>query len=432
MSYNTDLELRNMMIYQVFVRNYSCEGTFDGTFKAVEKDLDRIKELGTDIIYFLPIHPIGSIKRKGSLGSPYAIKDYRAINPEYGTLDDFKQLVDSIHHKGMKCMIDIVYNHTSPDSVLANEHPEWFYHKEDRSFGNRVGDWSDIIDLDYSNMGLWDYQIKTLEFWADIVDGFRCDVAPLVPIEFWIKAREAVNSKKPGFIWLAESVEPGFITHLRGRGLTALSDSELYRAFDICYDYDIYGKLTGYIEGKNTLNEYADAVNSQEYIYPANYVKLRFLENHDQTRAAFLFPDPVSLRNMAAFSFFQKGIAFIYAGQEFGATHLPTLFDHDTVNMFPENGNDLTQLIKKLSYIKKDPVFTDSVYEVFTCPDDILVAKHTSKLQKAIGIFSVKGKTSNVSVDLPDGIYKNMITDEKIEVARGRVFTKGEPIIIIC
>ena len=427
MTKNTDTKLRNMMIYQVFVRNYSNEGTF----KSVEEDLDRIKELGTDIIYFLPIYPIGQKKRKGSLGSPYAISDYRAINPEYGTIDDFKRLVNAIHDKGMKCMIDIVYNHTSPDSVLASDHPEWFYHKEDGSFGNRVGDWTDIIDLDYSNKGLWDYQIETLEFWADIVDGFRCDVAPLVPIGFWERARNTVNAKKPDFIWLAESVEPGFITHLRSRGLTALSDSELYRAFDICYDYDIYGKLTGYIEGNNSLNDYADAVNSQEYIYPADYIKLRFLENHDQTRAAFLFPDPVSLRNITAFSFFQKGIAFVYAGQEFGASHLPTLFDRDIVNMSPDNGTELTDLIKKLSAIKKEPVFRNSVYEVTVSSDDVIIATHTSNDQKAIGIFSVKGTISNVPADLPDGSFKDLISGKTIEVTRGRLVTNGEPIIII-
>ena len=132
-------------MYQIFVRNYSREGTF----KEVEKDLDRIRSLGTDIVYFLPIHPTGEVKRKGTLGSPYAVKDYRAINPEYGTIDDFRELVAAIHDRGMKCIIDIVYNHTSPDSVLASEHPDWFYHKEDGTFGNRVGDWTDIIDLDY-------------------------------------------------------------------------------------------------------------------------------------------------------------------------------------------------------------------------------------------------------------------------------------------
>ena len=185
MADNTPKKLRNQIMYQVFVRNFSEEGTF----KKVEEELDRIKALGTDIVWLMPIHPIGKAQRKGTLGSPYAISDYRAVNPEFGTLDDFISFTNAVHDRGMKCIIDVVYNHTSPDSVLSKEHPEWFFHKSDGSFGNRVGDWSDIIDLDYSNKELWRYQIDTLKYWAQWVDGFRCDVAPLIPIAFWEQAR---------------------------------------------------------------------------------------------------------------------------------------------------------------------------------------------------------------------------------------------------
>ncbi len=137
MATSTPKSYRNQVMYQIFVRNFSKEGTFKG----VIPKLDAIKDLGVDIVWFAPIHPIGETARKGSLGSPYAIKDYRKINPEYGSMDDFKATVDAIHKAGMKCIIDVVYNHTSPDSVLAAEHPEWFYHKPDGSFGNRVGDY---------------------------------------------------------------------------------------------------------------------------------------------------------------------------------------------------------------------------------------------------------------------------------------------------
>ena len=307
MADTTSKTLRNQVMYQIFPRNFSKEGNFKG----IIPQLDRIKELGVDIIYFTPIHPIGEKARKGSLGSPYAIRDYRAINPEFGTLEDFKSLVKEIHDRDMKCMIDVVYNHTSPDSVLAKEHPEWFYHKEDGNFGNRVGDWTDIIDLDYSNKGLWDYQIETLKMWAEYVDGFRCDVAPLVPIAFWKEARKQVEEVRPGCLWLSESIDPPFIQFMRGLGVTAHSDSEMYQAFDVLYDYDVYQDFTSYVSGKGTLDDYARAVNRQEYIYPDNYVKLRFLENHDQPRASFLFPDNRALRNATAFLFFQKGLTFV-------------------------------------------------------------------------------------------------------------------------
>jgi glycosidase len=173
MATDTGLSLRNQVMYCVFVRQYSKEGTF----RKVTEDIPRIRSLGTDIVWLMPIHPIGIEGRKGSLGSPYAISDYRAVNPEYGTMEDFRELVDAIHAHGMKCIIDVVYKHTSPDSVLLKTHPEWFYHRADGTPGNRIGDWTDIVDLDYSKKGLWEYQIETLRNWARIVDGFRCDVA---------------------------------------------------------------------------------------------------------------------------------------------------------------------------------------------------------------------------------------------------------------
>ena len=229
MAKNTSKTYRSQVMYSVFVRNYSTEGTFEG----VRRDLDRIRDLGVDVIWLLPIHPVGEKSRKGTLGSPYAIRDYRAVNPEYGTLEDFRRLVDDIHRRDMKCIIDVVYNHTSPDSWLAEHHPEWFWHRPDGSFGNRIGDWYDVIDLDYSHPGLWDYQIETLKQWAAVTDGFRCDVAPLVPLDFWLRARDEVEQVRPGCLWLAESVEPRFIVETRADGIPSLSDSEIFQAFDI-------------------------------------------------------------------------------------------------------------------------------------------------------------------------------------------------------
>ena len=428
MAVNTPKELRNMTMYQVFVRNFSEEGTFI----KVQERLDEIKALGTDIIWLMPIHPIGTIKRKGSLGSPYAISDYRAVNPEFGTMEDFKALAEAIHARGMKCIIDVVYNHTSPDSVLSTEHPEWFYHKEDGSFGNRVGDWTDIIDLDYSNKELWDYQIETLKLWAETVDGFRCDVAPLIPLAFWLAARQAVEKVRPGCIWLSESVEPGFITYMRGRGITALSDGEIYQAFDLCYDYDVYGKFRDCLSGKGTLADYAEAVNRQEYIYPENYVKLRFLENHDQARAAFLLPDDAALLNWTAFCYFQKGLTLIYAGEEYGAEHTPSLFDKDTVDLSENDMSEvLTPFITKLAEIKRGAVFTDSVYTVKAQLERFLIAEHESKHGRALGIFAVKGDTGYVETDFPDGVYTDRISGEEVEVFRGGVQCFGAPMILI-
>ncbi len=426
MAKTTSKSFRNQVMYQIFVRNFSKEGTF----KAVIPSLDRIKDLGVDIVWFAPIHPIGEQARKGSLGSPYAIKDYRAINTEYGTMDDFKKTVDAIHEAGMKCIIDVVYNHTSPDSVLAREHPEWFFHKPDGSFGNRVGDWTDIIDLDYGNKGLWDYQIESLKMWAEIVDGFRCDVAPLVPVDFWIKARADVEKVRPGCIWLSESIDPPFILTMRDLGLVAQSDCEMYQAFDILYDYDIYSSLTEYVSGTGTLLSYSNAINRQEYIYPDNYVKLRFLENHDQPRARFLFPKEKALRNATAFLYFQKGMTLIYAGQEYGLSHLPSLFDKDMVEWKSKEKYDLTELMQKLYEIKQDPLFADSTYRTKTYEDNVLKAIHSRGDKKIIGIFSFRGEAGIIPINVADGKYENLIDSSTVEVMHGYVSLTGEPVII--
>lgn len=422
MAVNTSKTYRNMVMYSVFVRNFSPEGTF----RQVQNELERIKALGVDIIWLMPIHPIGEKARKGTLGSPYAIRDYRAIDPALGTMDDFKALVDAIHALGMRCIIDVVYNHTSPDSWLAEHHPEWFYHKPDGSFGNRIGDWTDVIDLDYSNPGLWDYQIETLKMWAEIVDGFRCDVAPLIPLEFWLRARREVEAVRPGCLWLSESTEPEFVAWNRARGVPCLSDSEIFQAFDLSYEYDIFTYYKDYLTGKIPLSEYAAAINRQESIYPENFVKLRFLENHDRARAKLMIGDERSLRNWTAFLYFQKGMTLLYAGQEREDAHRPSLFEKDIVNW---TGKDISPLLRRLYEIKKDPLFTDSAYGVKAMPRDVLLAEHSRGGRRMLGIFSLRGESALVSVNVPDGIYRNLIDGANVEIYEGMLRTDGEPII---
>ena len=417
------MQLRSMTLYSIFIRN------FGGTFKAVEADLKRIRDLGVDAIWLLPIHPIGTAKRKGSLGSPYAISDYRAVNPEFGTMDDFVQLCRTAHALGLKVLIDVVYHHTSPDSVLVHTHPEFFYRKPDGSFGNHVGDWTDIIDFDFENRDLRDELIDTLCFWAQYVDGVRCDVAALVPLDFWLEARKRVEPVRPGCIWLAESVEHEFIRYNRAQGLDALSDSELYQAFDICYDYDIYADYVAYAQGRIPLSEYLAAIVRQESTFPADYVKLRNTENHDRPRTAELFPDPVVRENWLAWNFFQKGIALLYCGQEWAADHTPTLFDPDPVC---REGQPMHEaLLKALIAMKKDPLFADGVYSIEARPNDVIVGTWTLQNRKAVGGFSMKGKPVRTEVPLPDGAYRNLLSGERCTVTSGILSASGRPIVLI-
>ena len=444
MAATTSPDLQKAVIYSVFVRNHTPEGTF----RAIIGDLPRIRSLGVDVIWLMPIHPVGTKARKGSLGSPYANRDYRAVNPEYGTMEDFEALVDAIHHQGMRCMIDVVYNHTSPDSVLWETHPEWFYLRPDGTPGNHVGDWSDIIDLDYTrDRALWDYQIETLCSWARIVDGFRCDVASLVPMEFWNQARAAVERVRPGCIWLAETVHREFAESLRASGLYCAMDGEAFEVFDMEYAYDIQTAFDRVIDGTRPLSHYLDLLDLQENAYPRGFNKLRFLENHDTDRIAGRVrhmhrggveatPElaAASLKNLTAFLFFLKGATLLYAGQEKAVEHRPTLFDRDTVSW--DTGTDLSDLIARLAQIKHEVFGCADLFRVLESPtyDDerCAVLERAGSWGRAVGMFSLDGVAwDSARVDVPDGTYVNLIDATPVEVRNGFLHNEGRPVIFL-
>jgi len=332
MALSTPEQLKNAVIYQIFPRNFSIEGTFSG----VTEQLPYLNNLGVDIVWFTPIHPIGKKNRKGTYGSPYSIQDYYKIDPELGSKSDFRALIDKAHNLGIKIMIDIVFNHTSRDSLLLKEHPEWFYKNKEGLIDTKVSDWSDVYDLDFSRIELWEYLISVLEFWVDFgVDGFRCDVAPVLPMEFWIEARKRLNKKKE-IIWLAESIEPFFIQHLRRQGFYAASDSELYSAFDLTYDYDSFELLKQVFAGRLPLSAYLSYISIQPSLFPDHAVKMRFLENHDNYRAADIIQGTERLYNWSLFYMLLPGSTLIYMGQEYRIVKYPDLFEKDTVPW--ENG----------------------------------------------------------------------------------------------
>ena len=425
MSRNTEKDLRNLFFYQVYVRNHTDEGTF----QAFNKDLDRIKDLGVDYVYFLPIHEIGQKNKKGDLGCPYSIKDYRSINHEYGTIEDFKQTVDEIHKRGMKVMIDVVYNHTSHDSVLLQEHPEYFYKNEEGEFANRVGDWWDITDLDYSSdIHLWDELIDTLIYWVKQgVDGFRWDVASILPLEFLEEAHERVLDVNPNIVFLSESVHGGFLQYIRNQGYTGLSESEIYQVFDLAYEYDVEPYRTRYLEGKGSLRRYVEALKDQESIYPDNYVKLRNLENHDYVRFERMVNNDLDMiDNWTASIFFQKVATMIYAGQEFNDQNRPSLFDKDLVNW---NGSDISPFIKKLAEITKDKTFSYGFHDIFESDKDVLISEYRYLGKKVIGVFNVGLEQGTIKVDTADGIYQNVLNDKNIVVKDGTIELSNDPII---
>lgn len=327
MATRTDQSLRGSSIYQIFLRNFTPEGSL----KAAQAQLPRIRDMGFDIIYLCPIHPIGKLARKGSVGSPYAVSDYRAVNPDVGTADDLRSFAAACHGLGMKLIIDVVYNHTSPDSVLVEEHPEWFLRGKDGKPGRKVEDWSDVVDLDFTAAGLKDYLIDCLLLWLDRgVDGFRCDVASLVPVEFWLDARAACEVKKPT-LWLAESVHKEFVAQMRSRGHYAACDAELHEAFDLSYDYDGREELDRAFSGQGRVGDYLAHLELQNSMYPAHAIKARCLENHDQRRIAELVPEPARLKNWTALGMLLPGCFFAYMGQEWALEHKPSLFEKDVI-----------------------------------------------------------------------------------------------------
>jgi 1,4-alpha-glucan branching enzyme len=414
MASNTPSSYRNLVIYEIYVRNHSINGTIGD----VERDLHRLHALGVDVLWFMPIHPIGLLNKKGSLGCPYSVRDYREVNPEYGTKEEFAHLIQQAHEIGLQVMIDVVYNHTAHDSVLVKEHPEYFHQDENGNPVTTVPEWSDVIDLKYPNHNLASYLIQTLQGWAEMgVDGFRCDVASLVPLEFWVQARAEVAKVKPGVIWLAESVHASFVGSRRTNGLSGLSDSELYEAFDMTYDYDIWPIWQLAVQGKVPVRRYIEMLRFQDCIYPENHVKMRCVENHDQARIMRLAPSRAQGMAWTAFQAFNKGSFLIYGGQESAVKHTPSLFEIDKVEW---GDYSLQPFLTRLVKLKKDPAQVEGKFVIMQA-DPAIQAAWEYPGKNLYGIFNTSGKTGYIMVNLPDGTYRDILNDGQAVVRGGKM-----------
>ena len=319
----------NEIIYQIFVRNYSLEGTF----KQVEKDLSRLKDLGVDIIYLMPIHEIGIKNKKGSWGSPYAIRDYYSISPDLGTKEDFLSLINAVHKQGMRIIMDMVFNHTSPDSVLLKQHPEFYFYR-DGKLGNRVGDWSDIIDLDTHREDTQKYLVDVLKYWVSLgVDGFRFDVASMIDFNFFKKARQELGED---IIFFAESIDYDFVNYLKSMGYYSTPDIEMFPTFDLLYNYSWFRPFEGYLKNEMSLEE-LDQIIKEDYEYIGNKgLRIICFENHDTERIASYIDDN-RLEEIVNHFTKLKGPLFLYMGQEYGVKHRPNLFEKDPVDWAPND-----------------------------------------------------------------------------------------------
>lgn len=433
MAADTPLDVRSLVIYQVFPRNHGL----NGTLADVTADVDRIAGLGADVLYLLPVHPIGVEGRKGSAGSPYAISDYRAVNPDLGTDEDFDSLVAAAHGAGLKVMLDVVFNHTSPDSVLVREHPEFFHRDAQGRPVTTVPAWTDIIDLAHPNPDLTRYLIDSLALWVRRgVDGFRCDVASLVPVEFWVQARRELAEIKAGLLWLAETPHPSMVEQRRSAGIPTESDGQMYAAFDIEYQYDVWSIWQAVVVGQEPVGRYLEMLRWQDATLPANYAKLRYVENHDNYRIMRFAPSREQALAWTALMACSRGPLMVYAGQESGAQRWPSLFEPDPVAW---GERELAGFIRALARLKKHPALAHG--EFFVLGDEPCVqvawgAHREGRLEPTDGgtsllaLANVGGHEGTVDVQVPDGGYTDLISGEAVTVEGGRMPAPGSAVVL--
>jgi glycosidase len=302
--------VRDGVIYEIFPRAFSARGDFKG----VTARLDELKSLGVNILWLMPIHPIGQEKKKGTIGSPYAVRDYYSINPDYGTKEELRQLISEAHRRSMKVIIDIVANHTSWDSVMMKE-PDFYTRDKSGKILPPVPDWADVADLNYDNPRLRDYMIEMLKFWLKEydLDGFRCDVAGFVPTDFWERARTELEKIKRDIVMLAEWHSPDL----------------LVKAFDLDYSWPLHSTLTEVLMGQKTAHALRESWREEREQFPKNSLHMRFSDNHDERRALARFGERGALA-ASALIFTLDGVPMLYNGMEVGdnaESGAPALFE---------------------------------------------------------------------------------------------------------
>ena len=357
--------LENSVVYEMNVRQYTPEGTF----AAAQQQLPRLKELGIDILWLMPIHPIGVKERKGTLGSYYAIADYKAINPEFGTMEDFERFLAEAHKLGFRVVLDCVANHTSPDAKWINECPADWYMRDEN--GNTVVnyDWYDIAELNYGKREVWDAMADQMRFWMEKgVDGFRCDMACEVPLEFWQETISALRADYPGMYMLAEGEEPK---------LHSLS------GFNSSYAWELHHMLNAIARGEKNIPELLEYIEKDAQRHPADAFRLMFTSNHDENSWAGTeferMGDAAKLMAVLTFTL-PNGQPLIYTGQEMGWNKRFEFFEKDHIPAWEEN--EYTDFYKWLIALRHDnPALASGdkggKFEVLSTEDSTLVFTRT-------------------------------------------------------
>ena len=325
----------NAVVYEMNVRQL----TEEGSLLAAMRHLQHLKDMGVDAVWLMPIYPIGVVERKGSLGSYYSISDYCAVNPEFGTMEDFDAFIAEAHRLGMKVILDWVANHTARDAKWLKEKPMSWYERDEQGVAKVPWDWSDTAKLNYAEKEVWKGQIESMKFWVTEhnVDGFRCDMAMLVPLEFWQTARRELQCVKSDIFMLAEA-----------------EGQEFYNdAFDACYGWELHHTMVDVAQGKVRAWELRKRIYSLLNDYPQSSMHLTFTSNHDENSWSGSEQSRfgAALDAMSALSFvLPKSLPLIYTGQEIGYDHSFAFFDKDA--MPPFVANDATERYRRLCAMK--------------------------------------------------------------------------------
>jgi len=426
--------MESAVIYEANIRQYSTEGTFD----AFTKDIPLLRELGVKVIWLMPIFPISETKRKATgdkfaseiedpeerkkyLGSYYAVSDFTKINPEFGTIEDFRELVKTAHDNGIYVILDWVPNHTGWDHTWLTTNPE-FYTKNDKGEitdplnedGTPVG-WADVADLNYDNKELRNAMIKDMQYWLteENVDGFRCDVAGSVPTDFWVEAIPQLRAKKDIFM-LAEAWEPEL---LKGN------------LFDMGYGWDTHHRMNHIAQGEETVADWDKRMQQIDSLYENDDILMNFVTNHDENSWNGTIEERMGdgAAAFTALSFVAPGMPLIYSGQEYDMKHRLKFFEKDEI---PKTKGEMWPLLAKLGTLKNTHVALHggknaASYTKLTTgnSDAVLAFKREKDGKKVYYIGNLSKNAVNTTIDLA-GDYTDHITGKKV------TFTKGQEVAL--
>ena len=395
------------VLYEMNIRQLTPEGTL----RAATERLTFLRSIGIDAIWLMPIYPIGEEGRKGTLGSYYSIRDYMAVNPEFGNEEDFKNFVNVAHALGMRILLDWVANHTARDARWITERLADWYERDEAGVAKIPWDWSDTAKLNYANHDVWRAEIEAMRYWVEKfgVDGFRCDMAMLVPIEFWQEASEELHRIKPDIFMLAEAEE----------------DNLFDRAFNMSYHWEVHHIMCDIAKGGRRVWDLRNTIHNQRARYPKEAMRMSFTSNHDENSWSGSEQSRFgrALEVMTAMTFLMPStMPLIYTGQEVGYDHSFEFFDRDPIPVERYCENRTTELYRRLCALKHSEAALaaaerggEMIEIENNAKDCMMTFVREVRGSRVVAIVNLSPYT--IHADFRTGIYageyRNALTDER-------------------